>query len=234
MYSEYRDKEAFFEVFLNRFNSELTKTIDQHEIVNSQHHVLGNVVGKIKNNFNKVNTISQNSFGNSMELSQKGEDLIYLAKDLVNSSEEGRDLVNHVEQLITQLGDKLEETYRKMNQLNEGSKKIETIVQVIKQITDQTNLLALNASIEAARAGEHGKGFAVVAEEVRKLAESTAASTNNISVLTRNIQNDIEVTLRSTTESTALIRKGVDLSRNASNKIDTIRSLLSFIKSKWM
>ncbi len=63
-----------------------------------------------------------------------------------------------------------------MSEINTSSKKIADITKVIDSIAFQTNLLALNAAVEAARAGEHGKGFAVVAEEVRNLAQRSAAA----------------------------------------------------------
>lgn len=91
---------------------------------------------------------------------------------------------NTIEQLATEV----DSAAQVINQLQQDSASIGSILDVIRGIADQTNLLALNAAIEAARAGEQGRGFAVVADEVRTLASRTQQSTSEIQTMIEALQ----------------------------------------------
>ena len=98
---------------------------------------------------------------------------------------------------VLKLSEDLQKSTQTMQQLEQDSKNINTILDTIRSIAEQTNLLALNAAIEAARAGDQGRGFAVVADEVRALARRTADSTGEIDSLLGNLaRRTQEVTLQ--------------------------------------
>lgn len=132
----------------------------------------------------KFRQLSQNSSeiaGNAVNVETINSDSGKVIEDLIAKSDRNMNSTDRISVAI--------------DTLDSQSKDIGSIVQTITAISSQTNLLALNASIEAARAGEHGKGFAVVAEEIRKLAEESAASANQIGDIVKVIQNQTSTTV---------------------------------------
>ncbi|HNX75694.1 MAG TPA: methyl-accepting chemotaxis protein [Candidatus Rifleibacterium sp.] len=98
-----------------------------------------------------------------------------------------------------------------VNDLNDRSKQIGTILTEIANIAEKTNLLALNAAIEAARAGEQGRGFAVVAEEVRKLARGSAESSKKINTLINDILQKTENAAEMMQNNTIQVNQGMQV-----------------------
>ncbi|MBM7648802.1 methyl-accepting chemotaxis protein [Bacillus ectoiniformans] len=201
---------------------ELAAAVSQHELVNSQHHVLGEAVGQIEQKFENVSSLSEQSSQKSIDLYEKGDSLKQHSVDMVKDSKQGAAEVNKTAEVIKQLGEQIQSSESHMASLSERSVEIHSIVGVIESIAEQTNLLALNASIEAARAGDYGKGFAVVAQEVRKLAESTSNSTSNIQALTSALGTEIEQALGAARKSKELVDKGIEVSLHTAEKIDHI------------
>ena len=108
--------------------------------------------------------------------------------DVLNHA--GMESVNILREKSKETFDTSEKIFAVVEKLTNTTKDIGLFVESIETIAEQTNLLALNAAIEAARAGEAGRGFAVVAEEVRKLADQSRKSTEEINNLVESIQEE--------------------------------------------
>ncbi len=111
--------------------------------------------------------------------------------------------------------------------LEERSKEIGEVIQVIDDIADQTNLLALNANIEAARAGEAGRGFAVVADEVRKLAERTVRATAEIGDKIKQIQHEVSSSVAAMNQVVNISSESQQIAGKARLSLENIRTLVS-------
>ncbi|MFT4414395.1 methyl-accepting chemotaxis protein [Fredinandcohnia humi] len=153
----------------------------------------------------------------------------------IHASEKASEGNKVVTTVISQMND-MNETVNSLSDrvitLGNRSRQINEIIGAITGIADQTNLLALNAAIEAARAGEHGKGFAVVADEVRKLAEQSAESAQQISQLISIIQSDTEQAVLSMEDTTNKVADGIKLVHDAGRTFEQIQQAVLEVSSQ--
>lgn len=138
---------------------------------------------------------------------EKTTEAAELSQTLAENAQQGRNVANVAAEQIQQLVNEIDQVRQQILAVNQQSKEVNSILEVIRGIAEQTNLLALNAAIEAARAGEQGRGFAVVADEVRNLASRTHDATGDIQSIIEQLTcgaersaSAIETTCANTTE----------------------------------
>lgn len=142
--------------------------------------------------------------------------------DTEKAAERGREALRQVIAQMHAIHDMMQELNAIVSHLGERSQEIDKTVHIIAEIAAQTNLLALNASIEAARAGDSGRGFAVVANEIRKLAEQSRHSAEEIAQLIAQIQGQTGQTVAATKKVVENVESGVSVVHQAAEAFQEI------------
>nr|WP_026580544.1 MULTISPECIES: methyl-accepting chemotaxis protein [Bacillus] len=160
-------------------------------------------------------------------ISSNAEKAAATADQTAKMSLEGTKAIDKVSTQMKSINETVVSLSEAFKHLTERSNEIGNITEVITSIAEQTNLLALNAAIEAARAGEQGKGFAVVADEVRKLAEQSGRSAEQITRLITIIQNDTKQTMNSVISATGEVKEGLVVVHEAGGAFQKIENSIT-------
>ena len=197
-------------------------------MVTSLKDILGQVQGvalQIATSGQEIQIVSEAQAASAQDQSSAVSETTTAAAELSKSSEQIGENIKTISQMAGHVLSGMEkikaatdQTNHILTSLNEKSKQIGAITELIDDVADQTNLLAVNASIEAARAGEQGRGFTVVADQIGKLADSTAKSTKNITSLVEMIRHEMSNAILAMEQSLSGVEEEILLAKESASK----------------
>jgi methyl-accepting chemotaxis protein len=179
-------------------------------------------VNQVSSTMDELGASSQQS-AEQVEASTTG------ARQALSLAEGGTNAVQNILEQMQLLEDSVGAIATQILNLRGQTNQIGGISTLVSGIASQTNMLALNAAVEAARAGEHGKGFAVVAEEIRKLADQSKQSAEQINTLVADIQAAINATAIATERGTKTVGTGMEMTQGTATSFKGVASSIDSI-----
>ncbi|MBI9108405.1 MAG: methyl-accepting chemotaxis protein [Spirochaetales bacterium] len=216
----------------DQFNTVIEKFSNMLITVRNTTHVLLDSVQELSVSSQEISSTSNEQAAAVKEIVSTMEDSDNLSKSIAVKIEEVTAVSNNTKKVVNDGFTIIKETLSKMDEIRQANtgtisgikmlgEKIESIweiVNIINGIADQTKIIAFNAELEASAAGDAGKNFQIVATEIRRLADSTVSSTNEIKTKINEIQHSSDRLIISSEEGTTKISKGWELS-NALKKL---------------
>jgi methyl-accepting chemotaxis protein len=195
---------------------------------------VSNESGEMLDKSNKNKEILSMLLNANEVVANKTKDSEDKIKEFINMTDKNQVSLNDTLTIITDIKNSIEDTFESTKELEQKSRQVDEILTLIGGISEQTNLLALNASIEAARAGEYGKGFAVVAEEIRKLAEGTKESLNQVGAIVNELKNKIDIVQEQMTHNNEKSQAGNNIINETVKGLNSMTSDLKLFSNNIM
>ncbi len=177
-----------------------------------------------QNSASAINNTLQHSAEGLQSVSAHGQSAMQLSAHSGELSATGAQVITAAANALLRIAEAIRQNSDTISSLDNHTKRISSVVQVIGEVAGQTNLLALNAAIEAARAGESGRGFAVVADEVRTLAGRTATATTDITAMIHEVQNTALKAVESMQHILEQADHGANIAKDAGTAIASIQT----------
>ncbi|WP_229072635.1 methyl-accepting chemotaxis protein [Actinoplanes sp. DH11] len=163
----------------------------------------------------------------SRQIAESAQRVSKIAEDTEAAARAGDSTIDQTRMSMTAIRTQVDQIVQHMLALGEKSQQIGMVVDLVSELAEQTNILAINATIEASGAGEWGRRFAVVAEEIRKLADRTAASAKEIRALIEDVRGAVNTTVMATEIGAKAVDSGARQFNEATNSFREIVKLVA-------